>query len=98
MKRRSDLTPSLFDEPTEQLEAQVVTDDIGNSADELDDWVEVSQAHFLSWSRAMQLHYCWRRDLDAATRAVSTSGATWFLQRAAAYKDDLDALQSHRMA
>lgn len=89
-KRRDELTPSLFDEPVEQLEAEAVTDDIGNTDDELDDWEEVPQARFLSWSPKMQLHYCWRRDLDAATRAESTNDAKFFLERAASYKQELD--------
>lgn len=92
MSKRSsnDLTPSLFDEPIEQQQAAVVTDDIGNTNDELDDWEEVPQARFLSWSTTMQLHYCWRRDLDAATRADSTSDARFFLERAASYKQEMD--------
>lgn len=88
-----DATPSLFDEPSATQSDAVVTDlaaENGNTDDELDDelddWDEVPQARFLSWSRAHQLHYCWRRDLDAALRADSTNDAQFFLDRAASYK------------
>lgn len=86
-----DVTPSLFDEPVTAESDTVVTDLVvekGNSEelDDLDDWEEVPQARFLSWSHAHQLHYCWRRDLDAALRAEKTSDAQFFLDRAASYK------------
>jgi hypothetical protein len=88
-----DLTPSLFDELPETSKDALVTDvskEIGNNVEELDDWDEVPQARFLSWSRGMQLHYCWRRDLDAALRAANDNEATFFLERAAMYQRELE--------
>ncbi len=82
--KRDELTPSLFDDPP-------VVEDVADDADaDTDEWVEVGQAHFLSWSRAMQLHYCWRRDLDSAVHALSNDDAAFYLQRAASYKTALD--------
>jgi len=83
-KRRDDFTPSLFDEPApvEETVEAVVEDD--------NDWEEVPQARFLSWSTAMQLHYCWRRDLTSALDADNDHDATFFLERAAHYKEALD--------
>jgi hypothetical protein len=88
-KPKPDLTPSLFD----QVEAEAVTEvaeDIGNSAEELPEWHEVPAARFLSWSRGMQLQYCYKRDLDAALRAANDTEATFFLERAAGYKKVID--------
>ena len=79
MAARHDATPSLFDTPD--------VDD-----EDVEDWDEVPQARFLSWSVSMQLHYCWRRDLDAATRAHNDRDATFFLQRAAMYHDELTSV------
>lgn len=89
-KHKDELTASLFDEPVEQLEAEAVTEDFGNTDEDLDDWAEVPHARFLSWSNAMQLHYCWRRDLDAATRAENNNDAKFFLERAVSYKQELN--------
>jgi hypothetical protein len=85
VQHRSDLTPSLFDEPVEQAPAI-------EQEDELDDWDEVPQARFLSWSEAMQLHYCYRRDLDAALRAECSPNASFYLERAQRYKEALERL------
>jgi hypothetical protein len=92
VKRRDDLTPSLFDEPDAAVDAPA--DDVEETDSELDEWQEVPAARFLSWSDAMQLHYCWRRDMDAALRTDSDADATFFLTRANVYKQSLDELKT----
>jgi hypothetical protein len=86
MTKHSNLTPSLFDEP--ELVAAVVEEEEDDP-----DWDEVPQAVFLSWSVARQLDYCWRRDLTSAVSSEPTPSAEFFLQRAAAYKQDLDVVK-----
>lgn len=78
-KQHTDLTPSLFDEPADVAE-------VADDADELDEWVEVPQRVYVTWSLAMQLHYCWTRDLDSALRCTNDDDASWFLWRAGLYK------------
>lgn len=52
-----------------------------------DEWQEVPQARFLSWSAAEQFAYCARRDESSALLADSPSEARWYLDRANAYKE-----------
>lgn len=86
--KRDSLTPSLFDEPDPEPSSDVSLDVVTETDDE---WIEVSQAYFLSWSTAMQLHYCWRRDMHSALEALDDVEAEFFLRRAASYKAELDA-------
>jgi hypothetical protein len=65
-------TRTLFDEP-EPVES---------------DWMEVPRERFLSWSEAMQLHYCAQRDLDSAEHAENNEWAEFYLTRAKQYMDD----------
>jgi hypothetical protein len=86
VRPRHDLTPSLFDDaPAPIVDAVEALDD-----DELDEWREVPQALFLSWSPLMQLHYCWQRDMDSALRADNNTDAQFYLTRAASYKEMLE--------
>ena len=48
-------------------------------------WTPVPFALFASWSPAMQLAYCARRDRDSAAQAYDPEWAERFLARAAAY-------------
>lgn len=56
-----------------------------------EEWQEVPQEVFLSWSTAMRLRYCWRRDLHAMLHAENESDTVFafFSQRAALYEADL---------
>ncbi len=74
------LTPSLFDALDD------VAQEADVAADELDEWEEVAQQVYMTWSHAMQLHYCYQRDLDSALRCTNDEDASWFLNRAAQYK------------
>lgn len=76
------ITPSLFDEPAPP-EPEI--------DDALPDWHEVPQALFLSWSDAMQMAYCYRRDADSALRADNNTDAAFYLERAAQYKAAIHA-------
>lgn len=67
-------TPDLFDEPEDASEQK-------------DAWQEVPQALFLSWSRAMQLAYCARRDDHAASQEDNYDIALWFTERAEMYRE-----------
>lgn len=56
-------------------------------------WTEITQAAFLSLSVPMQLSYCARRDEDSATTAhLRGERPEFYLERAAAYREDLEAL------
>lgn len=74
-------TPGLFDEPEPEPVVEQPSDD-----DTDDDWNEVPQAVFLSWSNARQWDHCWRRDLHAATHTDDADMQTFFLERATDYK------------
>lgn len=87
-KSKVDLTPSLFDLLDDQIPADVAED----VADELDDWIEIAESVFVTWSHALQLHYCWRRDLDSALRCSVDDDASFYLQRAALYKTRFEGL------
>jgi hypothetical protein len=89
-------TPSLFDEPdpVPVVVEQSSDDDTGDD----DEWHEVPQAVFLSWSDARQWDHCWRRDLHAATHADDTYWQRFFLDRAAAYKTLRDDAIHHQTA
>jgi hypothetical protein len=80
------LTPSLFDALDD------VAQEADVDADELDDWEEVPQQIYMTWSHAMQLHYCYQRDLDSALRCSNDDDATWFLWRAGLYKAQYERL------
>lgn len=65
------------------------------SEPKLQEWREVPQEIFLSWSDKNQLIYCANRDLDAAKMAESEWGdleqAAWFRARALAYMKEATA-------
>ncbi len=48
-------------------------------------WKEVPQARFLSWSRGMQMAYCAARDKHSAI--LQPDFADFYLTRAATYKE-----------
>lgn len=74
-------TPSLFDETPPELQP-----DEQDDVSDLDEWQEVPQERFLSWSAAGQFGYCRKRDLDSALRADNNEDAAFFLERAAMYE------------
>lgn len=57
-----------------------------------DEWREVPQARFDSWSREMQLAYCAARDYDSAAHADSLEWCEFFLARARSYEAEMGAL------
>lgn len=52
-----------------------------------DEWQEVPQERFLSWTAAEQFAYCARRDESSALIADTSIEARWYLARADAYKE-----------
>lgn len=60
---------------------------------ENDEWQEVPQARFLSWSYAMQLAYCEARDINSATYADTPEAAQWYLDRAKSYREECQRLK-----
>ena len=52
------------------------------------------QDRFLGLSPALQLHYCWQRDLDAALACESDDEARFFFTRAAMYEAMLTDMRS----
>lgn len=56
-----------------------------------DDWREVPQARFLSWSPRMQAAYCAERDERAALEADDMQLARFYLTRAEGYRKDVKA-------
>lgn len=50
---------------------------------------DIPQALFLSWSDAMQLAYCARRDEDSAVHAENEEWRQFYLARAEGYRADL---------
>jgi hypothetical protein len=55
-------------------------------------WREVPQALFLSWSPAMQLAYCARRDEDAILSAESDWWVVFYGRRMEGYRGDMAKL------
>lgn len=55
------------------------------SEPEPEEWHEVSQARFLSWSESMQLSYCAARDINSSLSADNPTDAAWYLWRARLY-------------
>jgi len=60
----------------------------------LDDWDEVPQTVYLSWSEARKLDYCMRRDLHTASHIELNRDMSRgrYLERAAYYKEQLNTL------
>ncbi len=77
-------TPGLFDAPPPPPSPPPAADRAA--------WVEMSPAYFLSLSPAAQLSYCWQRDLDSAAEAEDDDMARFYLERAAGYRADMNAL------
>lgn len=82
-------TPSLFDDAETLPEA---SPDAQDDSSELDEWHEVPQERFLSWSPAGQYGYCRKRDLDSALRADTPEEAQWYLTRAKMYQELMNGL------
>ena len=69
--------PSLFDVPTPTLVTQAP----------LEEWREIPQMLFLSWSAARQFAYCAARDEDSVLSAESDEEILFYGRRAASYKE-----------
>lgn len=80
------ITPDLFGEPP-PAPAPAPPPAVESS------WSEMAAGYFLSLSPAAQLSYCWQRDLDAAVHAASDDEARFFLERAASYRAQMDAMR-----
>lgn len=52
-----------------------------------DDWQEVPQARFLSWTVGEQMAYCAARDIDSAAQADTAEEIDWYLERARSYQE-----------
>lgn len=63
-----------------------------SAGSDLDEWREVPQPLFLSWSAARQAAYCARRDENSALTADSPEEARWFLARSKLYKEMIHVL------
>ena len=73
--------PGVEGEPTSRRTIPVMAASAGSEV-----WREVPQARFLSWSPAMQMAYCMRRDLDSAACAENDWWRAFYARRAEGYR------------